>query len=77
MIQRKDNRMDKLMSWQFWKNALARAIYTIAETFLAMIVGAVVFTDVNWVYTLSASAFAGFVSLLKSIVVGMPEYKEE
>lgn len=68
--------MDKLMSKEFWKNALARAIYTVAETFLAMLVGAVVLTDVNWLYVLSASALAGLASIAKSIVVGMPEYKE-
>ena len=68
--------MDKLMSWQFWKNAFARAIYTIAETFLGMLVGAVVITDVNWLYVLSASALAGVASIAKSIVVGMPEYKD-
>lgn len=69
--------MEKLASKEFWKHALARAIYTIAETFIAMTLGAVVFTDVNWVYTLSASAFAGVLSIAKSIVKGMPEYKEE
>lgn len=69
--------MDKLLSWDFWKNALARAIHTVAQTFLAMIVGAVVFTDVNWAYTLSASLFAGFVSILKSIVIGLPEYNDD
>lgn len=68
--------MDKLMSKEFWKNALARAIYTVAETFLAMLLGAVVLTDVNWLYVLSASALAGLASIAKSIVVGMPEYKE-
>ena len=69
--------MDKLMSKDFWKNALARAIHTFFQTFLGATLGAVVFTDVNWVYVLSASAFASVCSVAKSVVVGMPEYNNE
>ncbi len=69
--------MDRLKSKKFWEKVLERAIYTVAETFVAMSTGAIVFTDINWTYVLSASAFAGVLSIAKSIAVGVPECQIE
>ena len=61
------------MSKDFWKAALIRALKTICQTAVATIGTAMVVTDVNWVYVLSASALAGILSLLTSISAGLPE----
>ena len=61
------------MNKEFWKAALIRAIKTICQTAIATIGTAMVVTDVNWVYVLSASALSGILSLLTSISVGLPE----
>ena len=61
------------MTKDFWKAALIRAIKTICQTAIATIGTAIVVTDVNWVYVLSASALSGILSLLTSISTGLPE----
>ena len=61
------------MTKEFWKAALIRALKTVCQTAVATIGTAIVVTDVNWVYVLSASALAGILSLLTSISVGLPE----
>lgn len=61
------------MTKDFWKAALIRAIKTICQTAIATIGTAIVVTDVNWVYVLSASTLSGILSLLTSISVGLPE----
>lgn len=54
------------------KAALVRAIKTIAQTAVAMIGTATVFSDVNWLMILSGSLLAGLLSILTSIA-GLPE----
>ena len=61
------------MNKDFWKAALIRAIKTICQTAIATIGSAMVITDVNWVYVLSASALAGILSILTSLSAGLPE----
>lgn len=61
------------MTKEFWKAALIRALHTMAQTAIATIGTAAVLEEVNWMFVLSASALAAVVSLLKSIVVGIPE----
>ena len=61
------------MSKDFWKAAAIRALHTVAQTAIATIGTAALLTEVNWLAVLSASALAGVVSLLKSVVVGIPE----
>ena len=61
------------MTQEFWKAALIRALKTVCQTAVATIGTAMVVTDVNWVYVLSASALAGILSLLTSISAGLPE----
>lgn len=61
------------MAKEFWKAALIRALKTVCQTAIATIGTAIVITDVNWLYVLSASALSGILSLLTSISVGLPE----
>ena len=61
------------MTKEFWKAALIRALKTVCQTAIATIGTAIVITDVNWLYVLSASALSGILSLLTSISVGHPE----
>lgn len=57
----------------FWKAAALRAIRTICQTAIATIGTAAVLSDINWVMVGSASAVAGILSILTSIVTGIPE----
>lgn len=57
----------------FIKYALIRCVRTIAQTAIATIGSAVVFTDVNWPMVISASCLAGILSLLTSVATGLPE----
>ena len=57
----------------FIKYALIRMARTIAQTAIATIGSAVVFTDVNWPMVVSASVLAGILSVLTSIATGLPE----
>ena len=61
------------MSKEFWKAAAIRAIKTVCQTAIATIGSAMVITDVNWLYVLSASALAGILSILTSLSIGLPE----
>jgi len=61
----------------FWEAAALRAIWTFAESFLALEGAARIIQDVDWPYTISAALLATFLSLCKSIVVGVPEAIEE
>lgn len=61
------------MTKEFWKAALIRAIKTICQTAIATIGTAMVITDVNWMYVISASALSGILSILTSLSVGLPE----
>lgn len=58
------------------KAAGVRAIKTVAQTAVAMIGTATVFSDVNWTMIVSASLLAGLLSILTS-VAGLPEVKED
>lgn len=57
----------------FWRAAIIRAIRTVAQTAVATIGTAAVLSDVNWAVVASASALAGILSILTSIVTGLPE----
>lgn len=61
----------------FIKAALIRMVRTIAQTAIATIGTSAVMTDVNWLYVGSASLLAGILSLLTSIVTGLPEVGDE
>lgn len=60
----------------FVKAALIRAVRTIAQTAIATIGSAVAMSDVNWLLVGSASLLAGILSILTSIVTGLPEVEK-
>lgn len=61
------------MTKEFIKSASIRALRTIAQTAIAMIGTASVMADVNWQMVVSASLLSGILSVLTSIVTGLPE----
>lgn len=62
---------------KFIKAAVIRAVRTIAQTAIATIGTSVVMSDVNWTLVASASCLAGILSVLTSIVTGLPEVDKE
>jgi hypothetical protein len=57
----------------FWKCALIRAVRTLAQTAIATIGTTAVIQDVNWALVGSSAALAALLSILNSIVTGLPE----
>lgn len=64
------------MNKEFWIGALKRAAWTAAQTALSFITLGMAVQDVDWLNVLSVSALAAVYSILKSIVVGIPEAAE-
>lgn len=65
------------MNWEKWiKAAAVRAVKTIAQAAVASIGAAVVISEVDWKYIVSASLLAGILSLLTSLA-GLPEVDME
>lgn len=65
------------MKWtkDFWMAAINRAIRTGAQAALSMITVGVGIFDVDWLAVLSVVAMSMVVSILTSIVAGIPETK--
>lgn len=65
------------MKWtkEFWIAAMNRAIRTGAQAALSMITVGVGIFDVDWLAVLSVVAMSMVVSILTSIVAGIPETK--
>lgn len=57
----------------FWKATAIRAIKTICQTTIATIGTATLLEEVKWPMVISASFLAGILSVLTSIVTGLPE----
>ena len=55
------------------KAAGIRAIRTVAQSALATIGTAAVLGDVNWIMVASAATLSGILSILTSVVTGLPE----
>lgn len=62
---------EKIKKWL--KAAGIRALRTVAQSALATIGTAAVLGDVDWVMVGSAAALAGILSILTSVVTGLPE----
>lgn len=62
------------MNWI--KAAAIRAAKTVAQTAIATIGTTALITEVNWLVVLSASALAGVLSVLTSVVTTLPEVDE-
>jgi hypothetical protein len=67
---------EAIMSKKLIKCAGIRAIRTMCQTAIGFIGTAVFMHDVNWQAVLSASMVAGLVSLLMSVIAGLPEVEE-
>lgn len=65
--------LDDIKNKTFWKATAIRAIKTICQTAIATIGTASLISEVNWLVVVSASLLAGILSVLTSIVVGLPE----
>lgn len=61
------------MTKEFWKAAAIRAVRTIAQTAIATIGTTAMIQDVNWAVVGSSALLAGLLSILTSIVTGLPE----
>ena len=61
------------MNKKWWKAAGIRAIKTVAQTAVATIGVSATMSEVNRIMVVSASALAGILSLLTSIITGLPE----
>lgn len=57
----------------FIKKAGIRALRTVCQTAIATIGTSAVMSEVNWSVVLSASLLAGILSILTSVVTGLPE----
>ena len=62
---------EKIKKWL--KAAAIRSVRTVAQSALATIGTAAVLGDVDWVLVGSAAALAGILSILTSVVTGLPE----
>lgn len=62
-----------MINKDFVKKAGIRAIRTVCQTAVATIGTASVMSEVNWKFVVSASLLAGILSILTSIVTGLPE----
>ena len=62
------------MNWI--KAAAIRAAKTVAQTAIATIGTTAMITEVNWLVVISASALAGVLSVLTSVVTTLPEVDE-
>ena len=61
------------MDKSFWKAAGIRALRTVCQTAIATIGTTAMVSEVNWMLVLDASALAGILSILTSVVTGLPE----
>lgn len=62
-------------NFKLWAKAAGiRAVRTMAQTAVSLIgTTAVVLTDVNWKVTISGAVLAGILSVLTSLITGLPE----
>lgn len=63
--------MTNMKKWL--KAAVIRAVRTVAQSALATVGTAAVLGEVDWVMVGSAAALAGLLSILTSVVTGLPE----
>lgn len=67
----------KRFTKEFFLAMLVRAIWTMAEVALGMITVGATVSEINWANIASVAAVAGIASLVKSLVVGLPEIMPE
>lgn len=65
-------------NWKEWAKAAAiRAARTVAQAALAVIGAASVLAEVNWGVVASSAILAGILSLLTSVITGLPEVPDD
>lgn len=62
---------------KFIKCAVIRAIKTMCQTAIGIIGASTLISEVDWLTCLSAVGMSGILSILTSIVGGLPEVNEE
>ena len=67
------NNKEIIKNKDFWRATIIRAIKTICQTAIATIGTATLIEEVNWLVVASASLLAGVLSVLTSIMAGLPE----
>lgn len=72
----KNDFMDEYIT-KFAISAGKRALWTFAETAVGMITVGQAATEINWIHIISVASVAAIASFLKSIVISMPEMKED
>lgn len=68
---------NRIESLDFWKNSGYRALRTFCQTAIALIGTATIVQQVDWLFVLSGSSLAAIMSILTSIVLGIPESDEK
>lgn len=68
---------DKETFLEFILLALKRALWTFSEVALSMVVLGMPFSTIDWKSIFDVALTASIVSLLKSIVAGMPEFSND
>lgn len=58
---------------EFVRATLIRAARTVAQALVAVIGAAAVLSDVDWVVAASTAGLAGLLSVLNSVITGLPE----
>lgn len=58
---------------KFWQATAIRAIKTICQTAIATIGTGKLVSEIDWKVVISASVVAGILSVLTSVVTGLPE----
>ena len=66
----------RIESKDFWKTAGFRALRTLCQVAIASIGTTALIQEVNWAIVGSTAALAAIVSILTSIVLGIPESEE-
>lgn len=66
-----------MKNWKkFATAAVVRAIRTIAQTAISVIGTTALLSEVNWIVVLDAAVLAGLLSIMTSVVTGLPEAEE-
>lgn len=68
--------LKRICTWQFWDKALARALRTALQGFVASVATCAMVQEINWPAIASGTALAVMVSIANSIIAGLPEAAE-
>lgn len=69
---------DTQKKWMTWFKAVGiRALYTFLEAALGFLTVGAAISEINWKHMLSVSAVAAIISIVKSLIVGLPELEPD